>query len=56
MSVRERDEGSAIGNGRRRRRQWSAAEKRRIVAEADEPRCVQEAERRAGGPAEELSL
>jgi transposase len=33
MSVPERDSGS----GRRRRRQWSAAEKRRIVAEADEP-------------------
>ncbi len=37
MSVPERDRGPSAGHDRRRRRQWSAAEKRRIVSEADEP-------------------
>src|SRR5258708_15110308 len=37
MSVPEQAGDSSVGNGRRRRRHWSAAEKRRIVAEADAP-------------------
>src|SRR5271169_6945253 len=37
MSVREEAGDSSGRNGRRRRRHWSATEKRRIVAEADAP-------------------
>ena len=37
MSVPEQAGDSSGGNGRRRRRHWSVAEKRRIVAEADAP-------------------
>ena len=37
MSVREEAGDSSGRNGRRRRRHWTAAEKRRIVEEADAP-------------------
>ncbi len=37
MSIPEQAGASPVGNGRRRRRHWTAAEKRRIMVEADAP-------------------